>query len=76
MRDISLLMALFSNKDMLEKRIHTIFNKIADAKRIRLQRLPFEMFPKETKTAKVVEETMSNVLWTLKIHSFLLSKVF
>lgn len=76
MRDISLLMARFSNIDMLEERIHTIFSKIENAKRARLWKLSLEVFPKETKTAKAVEDTMSNVLCILNIHSFLISRDF
>lgn len=61
---------------MLEKRIHTEFNKIADAKRTRLQRLPFETLAKETITANVVADTMSIVLCILKIHWAFISSEF
>ncbi|RGR38951.1 hypothetical protein DW857_11290 [Phocaeicola vulgatus] len=61
---------------MLAKRIHTEFNKIADAKRTRLQRLPFETLAKETITAKIVEDTMSIVLCILKIHWAFISSEF
>ena len=76
MRDNALLMARFSNKDMLAKRIHTEFNKIADAKMTRLQRLPFETLAKETITAKIVEDTMSIVICILKIHWAFISSEF
>ena len=61
---------------MLAKRIHTEFYKIADAKRTRLQRLPFETLAKETITAKIVEDTMSIVLCILKIQWAFISSEF